>query len=94
LKAGENGLIPEPTVMWMPPPPLGSGKFGTPWERMHFENARNWAWSLDPRPVAGLLEEPQAASPITQVSVASVIEARWHWLPIGPRFTRPLITRR
>jgi hypothetical protein len=32
--AGDCGLIPEPAVIWIPPPePLGSGKFGTPCER-------------------------------------------------------------
>lgn len=40
--AGACGLTPEPLPieMWMPPPAvLGSGKFDTPWVRMHFENA-------------------------------------------------------
>ena len=41
LNAGENGLIPELDEIWMPPPPLGSGKFGTPCVRMHFENLMN-----------------------------------------------------
>ncbi len=34
-------MIPELELIWMPPPPVGSGKFGTPCARMHAENARN-----------------------------------------------------
>ncbi len=34
-------MTPEPAWIWIPPPPpLGSGKFGTPCERMHSENCR------------------------------------------------------
>ena len=40
LNAGENGLMFEPWAMLMPPPALGSGKLGTPCERMHSENAK------------------------------------------------------
>lgn len=38
LKAGENGLIPELELIWIPPVVLGSGKFVMPCERMHAEN--------------------------------------------------------
>jgi hypothetical protein len=34
-KPGDRGLIPEEGVKLIPPPALGSGKFGTPCERMH-----------------------------------------------------------
>src|SRR5579862_5761550 len=33
--------MPEPAGMLIPPPGLGSGKFVTPWLRMHSEKARN-----------------------------------------------------
>ena len=33
--------MPELEGMLIPPPGLGSGKFVTPWLRMHSENARN-----------------------------------------------------
>jgi hypothetical protein len=45
LKDGENGLIPDcrPMRILKPPPPdAGSGKLGTPWERMHSENFSPW----------------------------------------------------
>src|ERR1700677_1518711 len=37
LNAGEEGFVPAPT--WNPPPACGSGKLGTPLERMHSANA-------------------------------------------------------
>jgi hypothetical protein len=81
LNDGENGLIPMPTVMWMPPPLLGSGKFGTPCDRMHSENARNWASALAEGEALGLLEEPQAASTATQLSVESATDLIGRLLP-------------
>ncbi len=43
LNAGDDGSIPEFDGIWMPPPPVGSGKFGTPFERMHSANLTNAA---------------------------------------------------
>jgi len=37
-KAGDWGSIPELELIWIPPPALGSGKFGTPCDRMQAEN--------------------------------------------------------
>ena len=74
LNAGENGLMPELELMWIPPPELGSGKFGTPCERMQLANA-------SPEPPAsdagfGLLDDPQAAMARTQLRAASAIVRR------------------
>ena len=46
LNAGDEGLIPAPTGKRNPPPGFGSGKLGTPLERMHLANA-------SPRPAPG-----------------------------------------
>lgn len=58
-KAGDCGSTPEPAPMATPPPPgVGSGKFGTPFDRMQLANARNEALLLalcDP-------DDPQAAT--------------------------------
>jgi hypothetical protein len=40
-KAGDSGFSPELGLIFTPPLALGSGKLGTPCERMHFANARN-----------------------------------------------------
>ena len=61
-KAGEAGLIPEARPMRMPPPPLGSGKFGTPFARMHSANLTN--------PLLSLLDEPGLDEPETFESLA------------------------
>ena len=72
--AGEPGLIPEPDEMWIPPPPVGSGKFGTPSARMHAENLTNAAVvlgeALEPVTVGSLADPPQAAIATTQPSAA------------------------
>ncbi len=67
--------------MWMPP--LGmSGKFGTPFVRMHLENANveleSLVEALDPAApaVVLVLEDPQAATASTQPSAASAITGR------------------
>src|ERR1700722_19887101 len=75
LKAGEDGLIPE--LSWMPPPGLGSGKFGTACERMHslkVRKAERCAESAVP------FEDPQAASAPAHVMAASVTSGRWRSL--------------
>jgi hypothetical protein len=67
-------LIPELELIWTPPPELGSGKFGTPCERMQLANA-----SPEPPAAAagfGLLDEPQAPMATTQLTVASAIVRR------------------
>jgi hypothetical protein len=51
--------------MWMPPLELGSGKLGTPWARMHFENCRNvegLAFAEVPVP-PDAADPPHAATP-------------------------------
>ena len=48
---GEFGSIPDPGPIEMPPPLLGSGKFGTPCERMHAENlAASAVFNVRPAP--------------------------------------------
>jgi hypothetical protein len=84
LNAGENGLSPDPPLNWMPPPGLGSGKFGTPCERMHCEKATG-------RPLAtvdvpGLLAEPHAEMTTAQLRAAIAIAAQRPWLPEGSVF--------
>jgi hypothetical protein len=60
LNDGEAGLIPEPSGIWMPWPPEGSGKLGTPWVRIHPANAIPDAGD---EPLGFVLEEaPQAAT--------------------------------
>jgi hypothetical protein len=58
----------------MPPPPLGSGKAGTPWARMHSENARKLPlWPADwPEP---LPEVPQAVMARAQPMIAATDHA-------------------
>jgi hypothetical protein len=78
--AGENGLIPESGPIWMVPP-FGSGKFGTPCERMHSESA-----SAGPA-LAEVLrpaEDPQAARATAQVPVARASDRRPALMTIGP----------
>jgi hypothetical protein len=74
LNAGENGLMPELELIWIPPPARGSGKFGTPCERMQLANA-------SPEPPAeaaafDLLDDPQAAIARTQLKHARPIAGR------------------
>ena len=67
--AGDSGLIPEPTGILTPPPPPGSGKFGTPCERM--QSANLIPVEAPPAPVDELDEEPHAATASTQPARAS-----------------------
>jgi hypothetical protein len=56
-------LIPElgEIESWTPPPEvLGSGKFDTPWERMHLENASACEYPFAGSRVDGL-EDPHVA---------------------------------
>ena len=54
---------------------VGSGKFGTPCERMQ---SANWSASVSPLPVPaallGLPEDPQPATASTQLTAASTID--------------------
>jgi hypothetical protein len=66
--------MPELGLNWMPPPGVGSGKFGTPCERMQLANAT-------PEPPAaaasfGLLDDPHAATARTQLSAVSAVMKR------------------
>src|SRR5581483_9284251 len=54
--------LPGVTPILKPPPENGSGKFGTPWERMHAASA---SWSAEFVVVPLLFVEPQPASPAT-----------------------------
>ena len=65
LKAGENGLIPELELSWIPPLLLRSGKFVMPCERMHPENFSPCEWAFELAVVLGLSEEPPQAATAT-----------------------------
>jgi hypothetical protein len=72
LNAGENGLTPELGLIWTPPPELGSGKFGTPCDRMQLANA-----SPEPRAAGlGLLDDPHPATASPQLRAVSAITYR------------------
>jgi hypothetical protein len=63
--AGERGLAP--AGIWNPPPlEPGSGKFGTPWDRMQSANLIPADWPLEFDALPGLDDEPHAASAIAQ----------------------------
>ena len=85
-KAGDWGLIPEPIGILIPPPPPGSGKLGTPCDRMQFANARPDTWFADAVP--DLLDPPQATS--AKVQPAMSISAGSKRIPrsCGPAMTR------
>lgn len=70
-KAGDRGLIPEPGVMLIPPPGLGSGKLGIPCERMQSANFRP---SEDPAASLGRPAAPQAATAAVQLRTARADE--------------------
>lgn len=66
-------MIPEPAGIWMPPlpPPPGSGKFGTPCDRMQSANripdARTAAFDLP----LEFAEEPHAVRAAEEATAAS-----------------------
>lgn len=70
---GEATLIP--AGIWIPPPPLGSGKFETPCERMHSENAKKLPL-LPPEWLDLLADEPQAAIATVQPTMAAAAHGR------------------
>ena len=72
---GEDGLMPVPLRLRLPP--AGSGKFETPWLRMHSEKARKVCACDEP---PGLWpDEPQAAIASAQTATASGIELPGRW---------------
>lgn len=78
LKKGANGFIPGPS--WIAPPALGSGKFGTPCERMHWLNAKNAPSRLE---LLALLDDPQAVTVRAQPTAMSAIKRLWRWWSAG-----------
>jgi hypothetical protein len=72
LNAGDWVLMSFGTTS--PPVALGSGKFGTPWARMHC------AYASSGPPLArvplGLLEDPQAAIAVAQTTAANAADKR------------------
>ena len=75
LNEGANGLMLEPAASLMPPPALGSGKLGTPCERMHSENAKKLVLPL-PVWLELLPEVPQAVIVRMQPMIAAVNHGR------------------
>jgi len=69
--AGDRGLIPELELIWIPPPALGSGKFGTPCERMQSANLSPAAAPLEPDRSFDRPEDPHAVSASAQLPTAS-----------------------
>lgn len=74
-KAGDWGLIPEPIGNWRPPPPPGSGKLGTPCERMHCANLIP-ALPLEADWLFDLPDDPHAFSATAQPTARAAARAR------------------
>lgn len=68
--AWNAGDFAEPGGMLIPPPGLGSGKLGTPCERMHWASSSPKSGFVAP----SLLEDPQAASANALTKTTSMIE--------------------
>ena len=82
--AGDRGLIPEPSGIWIPPPPeLGSGKFGTPCERMQSAALIPAPAALEPDALCEVLDDPQAAIATEYVIAAHTLKRRWRSLLRG-----------
>jgi hypothetical protein len=80
---GDAGLMPELLLrlkLTLPPEVLGSGKFGTPWERMHDAKLTPAIASFEAVSVGllGLVDEPQPAITSTpdRAVTAAAIRAR------------------
>jgi hypothetical protein len=86
LNDGDCGLMPVPAMLSPPPPPDGSGKFVTPWARMHLLKAI--AVSASDLVLRFSLAAPQAASAIAQVSasIATVRSARVDLVGMHPLY--------
>ena len=85
--AGDWGSIPEPELIWIPPPGPGSGKFGTPWERMQSENLIPAASPCELEPVLDFPEDPHAVSSTAQLTAASATSRLRRRLAAPIRFT-------
>jgi hypothetical protein len=77
-KAGDWGSIPELESILIPPPALGSGKFGTPCDRMQAANLIATPAPFEPDP--GLAEDPHAVNAIAQPTVVSATARTWRGL--------------
>ena len=75
--AGDWGLIPDPELMWIPPPALGSGKFGMPCERMQSANLIPAPPLFEPDLWFDFPEDPQAVNAIAPLAVASATARMW-----------------
>ena len=67
--AGACGLIPAP--IWTPPPGPGSGKFGTPCERMQSAYLMPADSLLELEVPLGVPDDPHPASTIVQLAAAT-----------------------
>jgi len=70
LNAGDCGLIPVPARSAPLPPPLGSGKLGTPFARMQSANSSAGEALREAVVLVEPCDDPQAASAITQLTAA------------------------
>jgi hypothetical protein len=86
--AGDWGLIPELELIWIPPPEPGSGKFGTPCERMQSANLIPADSPLEPDPLFGLPEDPHALSATAQLTAASATARVGGPMPFVLRMSR------
>jgi hypothetical protein len=71
-------VLPADRTTVMPSPPglaVGSGKLGTPWERMHCERASGGG-GLD-EAAGTVVEPPQAVIAVTLIRAASAIGMVW-----------------
>jgi hypothetical protein len=78
--AGDWGSIPELELIWIPPPALGSGKFGTPCERMQ---SANLIGAEPPLALEELAEDPHALSASAQPTAASATTGKPERLPVA-----------
>jgi hypothetical protein len=86
LNDGEKGLAPEGN--WIPPLDPGSGKFGTPCDRMQIAKARKLPLLFDALALVELLEEPHAVSAAAQRTVPAATRVRKRGIHITPRVVR------
>ena len=70
LNAGDCGLIPVLPRSTPPPPPLGSGKLGTPFARMQSANSSAGDELREPAVLSEVCDDPQAATVIAQLTAA------------------------
>ena len=87
-KDGDPGLIPERLIIEWPSTLVGSGRFGTPCDRMHSAKptpGEAWVDALL-LVVVGLLEDPQPATTSTPDTTTTALstrpQARWNGMTI------------